>query len=275
MPIQQPFLFKIIRGISHGRMIVDKRQKFGFGVAVSSIGIFIAHIAFNTYGVGIAFFLGVLSDIILFWAIRSDLKGRNLFLPFILPFLYSLSFGLFSFLTPALLRTRIILTILYAVGLYSVFLSENIFTVASLKTIALLQSARIVSLIISLITYFFLLSTILSLHGGFFLVIIPVVIFTGILSLHAVWTYTLSENYTKNILWVAGITLSCFELVVLMWFWPTTPVVTALFITSIWYVFTGLTHVWFDKRLFRNVVWEYVWVIVIACLMLLALTKWR
>lgn len=275
MATQQPLLFKIIRKFSHARIFFDKRQKFGLGVAISSAGIFIAHITFNTYGVGMAFFLGIFSDIILFWAIRNDLKGRRLFQPFILPFLYSLSFGLFSFLTPALLRTRIILTLLYAVGLYSAFLSENIFTVASLKTIALLQSARIVSLVISLITYFFLLSTTLSIHGGFFLAILPVIIFTGLLSLHAVWTYTLNENYIKNIVWVTGITLSCFELAVLMWFWPTSPVVTALFITSIWYVLTGLTHVWLDKRLFRSVVWEYVWVIVISFLMLLALTRWR
>lgn len=266
---------KIIRILSNMRFVLSKRQKFGIGVVVSSIGIFIAHSAFNTFGAVVAVFLGVLSDAFLYWAIRSDLKGKKLFQPFILPFLYSLSFGLFSFLTPALFRTRIILTILYAVGLYSVLLGENIFTIAYFKSIALLQSARIVSLITSLITYFFLLSAILSLHLNFIFLIVPVIVFTSLLSLHAVWTYTLDKSNMNNLLWIMVITLCCTELMSLMWFWPTSPVVTALFITSVWYILTGLTHVWLDKRLFRNVVWEYVWVIVIAFLMLIALTRWR
>jgi hypothetical protein len=171
--------------------------------------------------------------------------------------------------------TRLILTTLYAVGLYSVFLSENIFVVASIRTIALLNSARIVSLIISLVTYFFLISTTLSLRIALIPTLLLIAISSFVITIHAIWTYTLEKSIKKDLLWVGIVSLCLVELGIVLWFWPTSPIVAALFLTSIWYVLIGLSHVWLDKRLFKNVLWEYVWVAVIAFLILIAFTRWR
>jgi hypothetical protein len=254
---------------------LDKRQKFGIGVAILSIGIFFSNVSFNISGIFLACFLGIISDLILFWAIRNDLKESFTIQAFILPFLYSLSFGFFSFLTPSRIITRTIITFLYAIGLYSTFLSENIFTVASIRTIALLHSARIVSLIISLITYFFILSTSFSLHTNILITIFIIIFFSFFLNMHAIWTYTLEKSVEKDILWIGILTISLAEIACILWFWPTTSIVISLFLTSIWYVLIGLSHVWLDKRLFRNVLWEYIWVGIIAFLVLLSFTKWQ
>jgi hypothetical protein len=254
---------------------LDKRQKFAIGVALLSFGFFFVEYAFNTYGLFSAFFLAIFSDCILFWAIRNDLSENFSIQVFILPFLYSLSFGFFSFLTPARLLTKLILTSLYALGLYSVFLSENIFIVASIRTIALLNSARIVSLVISLITFFFLANTTFSIHAILLPTIGIVFLLSLFLTLHAVWTYTLEEDIKKDVSWVIAISLCIVQLSVTIWFWPSSPTIVALFLTSIWYVLIGLSHVWFDKRLFRSVLWEYAWVSVIAFLVLVSFTMWQ
>src|SRR5260221_9757548 len=91
---------------------IGKRQKFAFGVSLSSLILFLTAYNLNGYGIFTAFILALFSDLVLFWAIHDDLK--NNFSPhvFILPFLYSLSFGLFSFLTPARLIIKLILTTL-------------------------------------------------------------------------------------------------------------------------------------------------------------------
>lgn len=284
---QQSLLFRIIyrfasrkssqRGLKTKKreFSFGKRQKFGIGVVLLSMGLFLAEYALNTYGLITAFFLAVLSDVILYWAVSQDLQDNFALQVFVLPFLYSLSFGLFSFLTPARLLTRIILTSLYAVGLYSVFLSENIFTVASIRTIALLNSGRIVSLVISLVTFFFLASTAFSLRTTLLPTTLVIFIFSFLLSMHALWTYTLERGIRKDVMWVAIISVSIFELSAILWFWPTTPIVVALFLTSIWYIMIGLTHVWLDKRLFKSVLWEYIWVAVIAFLVLVSFTKWQ
>ncbi|MDE2590739.1 MAG: hypothetical protein KGL95_13880, partial [Patescibacteria group bacterium] len=101
------------------------------------------------------------------------------------------------------------------------------------------------------------------------------IVITALLSIHAIWTYSLERSLRKDLLWIGVITLCLFELSVALWFWPTSPTVMALFLTSIWYVLVGLSHVWLDKRLFRSVMWEYIWVAIIAFSVLVSFTKWQ
>jgi len=256
-------------------LVLEKRQKFVVGVVALSFGFFLAEYAFNTYGILSAFFLAFFSDLVLFWAIRKDLRENFSFQAFILPFLYTLSFGMFSFLTPARLLTRIILTSLYALGMYSIFLSENIFIVASIRTIALLNSARIVSLVISLVTFFFLANTTFSIRAILIPTIATLFLLSLLLTTHAVWTYTLEADFKKDFSWVIVVGICIIQLSVMIWFWPTSPTIVALFLTSVWYVLVGLVHVWLDKRLFRSVLWEYTWVSIIAFLVLISFTKWQ
>ena len=82
----------------------------------------------------------------------------------ILPFIYTFAFGFFYLLTPASFIIRLVLTAIYAFGLYSLFLSQNIFVVSSSRTIQLLSGARIVSFVITVISYFFLTNIVFSFH---------------------------------------------------------------------------------------------------------------
>ena len=281
----KPLLFRILYALNPQKknkyqkskkkqVIIGKRQKFAIGVGLSSIILFVTAYNLNGYGILTAFILAVLSDMVLLWAVQDDLKNNFSPQVFILPFLYSLSFGLFSFLTPARLLTKLILTTLFSIGLYSVFLSENIFIVASIRTIALLNSGRIVSLVISLVAYFFLASTTFSLRVNLISTTILLFVFSFLFNMHAIWTYTLEKSFKKDILWIATISYCIVQMGIILWFWPTTPTVVGLFLTSVWYVFIGLSHVWLDKRLFRNVMWEYAWVSVIGLLVIIAFTRW-
>ncbi len=283
---EKPFLFRIIYSVVDRKkkqslirkkkpFKIGKRQKFAIGIGLSSLILFLTDYMLNGYGILVAFFLAAFSDIILYWAIREDLKRNFSAQVFILPFLYSLSFGLFSFLTPARLITHLILATLFAIGLYSVFLSENIFAVASIRTIALLNSARIVSLVISLVAYFFLASTAFSLRINVIPTNTLLFLFSGLFTIHAIWTYTLEKVLRKDLVWTIIISLCLTEFGVILWFWPTTPTIVALFLTCMWYMFIGLSHVWLDKRLFRNVLWEYIWVNVISLLVIVAFTRWQ
>ncbi|HEV2339315.1 MAG TPA: hypothetical protein VGT05_00940 [Patescibacteria group bacterium] len=255
---------------------ITKRQKFVTSVFLLAALLLYGEYLFGQYLVLVAVVLGIVADAFLGIALFEDLQANFNPQVFILPFFCSLSFGLFYFLTPSRLIARIILTILYAISLYSLFLSENIFVVAASRTIALLNSARIVTFVISLLSYFFLTTIILSLR-----LVLPV---TALLFLivsvcfvyHSLWTYTLESKLTKHIaLWISVISLCLLEIMCVLWFWPTSPTVTALFLTSMYYIFIGLTHVWFDKRLFKTVFWEYAWVAVFAVLILLWFTTWQ
>lgn len=253
---------------------VSKRQKFIFSVIFLSLGLFIAEHLLGKSGLYIVFILSVLSAIFLYFALREDLKNNFTPQVFVLPFLYSLSVGLFYLLVPARFITRIAMTSLYAIGLYSLYLSQNIFVVSSIRTIQLLASARTVSLVLTLLSYFFISNVVFSFHINVFITLALIFIYTFIIVLQAIWVHTLEKNPFAQIFWVLSLTICLSEIALFLWFGPSSPTVAALFLTAIFYVLIGLSHAWFDKRLFRSVILEYFWITAISFIFLVTFTNW-
>ena len=165
------------------------------------------------------------------------------------------------------------MTSLYGIGLYSLFLSENIFTVSSIRTIALLASARTVSFVITLISYFFLSNVLFSLHIQLIPFLILLFLFSFPLVLHSIWTHTLEKKLFQNVYWSLVLAFVLMEVGSVLWFWPSTPTVLAIFLAGVFYTTVGLSQVWFEKRLFKSVMWEYIWVSSIVLITLLLFTS--
>lgn len=255
--------------------VLSKRQKFVITVIILSIGLFSSEYLFSGYGVLFAGILAIVSDLLVIVSLGDDLLGNFTIYPLVLPFLWSLSFGFFYFLAPSRLLSRVILTTLYAVGMYSVLLSENIYVVGSIRTIALTSSARIVTFVISLVAYFFVANTIFSFRLTVWPTLLLFAFFTFLFFLHGIWTYTLGKSMREDITWNLILTLCITEFAGVLWFWPTPPTVFALFMTALFYIFTGLTHVWLDKRLFKSVLWEYLWVAIVGVFVLIWFSNWQ
>ena len=256
-------------------LVISKRQKFVIAVVCLSLGLFFSEYLFGKSSIFFAIFLGLITELFIVWAMYRDLEHQFTYHIFILPFLYSVAFALFYFLIPARLLTRIILTGFYLIGLYSMFLSQNIFTVASIRTIALLSGARIVSFIVTLISFFFLANIVFSLHWPVLITSLLLFCFAGFFILHSLWTYTLERRSKPLLLWVSGLALCISEVSLLLWFWPSSPTLIALFLTGFFYIIVGLSHVWVDRRLFRNVLWEYSWVAFVVFFIFIVSTAWR
>lgn len=253
---------------------IDKRQKFVIAVIILSLLLFFTEYQFGRSGIIVSLILSVLTSVFLYWAVYRDIKENFTWNIFILPFFYSLAFGLFYFLVPTRLLFRIILTTLYAFGLYSLFLSENIFTVASIRTIALLSGARIVSFVLTLLSFFFLANILYTLHLFFLPTILIIFLFAFPLIYQSIWTYTFAKASKQSIFWVGGLTLCLSEAALILWFWPSTPTLVALFLTGFFYTLVGLSHIWFEKRLFRGVLWEYLWVGAVVFFVLMLFSNW-
>lgn len=252
-----------------------KRQRFIIAVLLLSVGLFFSEYQFGKNGVLLVFLLAFLTPIFLFIANYKDIKENFSPYLFILPFFYSLSFGLFYFLVPARFLTRMLITSIYALGLYSLFLSQNIFTVASIRTIALLSGARIVSLVITIVSYFFLTNIAFSLRLSILPTSLLIFIFSFFLILQSLWTISLENRFSSYFFWTLGLALCLFEMSLILWFWPTSPTVIALFLTGFFYTTVGLSQAWLDKRLFRGVMWEYIWVAAVTFFVLVLFTSWR
>ncbi len=261
---------------------ISKRHRFVISVLLLSGGLFWSYTSVRNYNFWASFLLGILADILFFISMYKDLKGNKNIQMFILPFMFTVAFGLIHYLTPSRFLSRFILTTLYGVGIYSLFLSQNIFIVASIRTIALLKGARIVSLIIAVISYLLLSDIIFSLHLpniiaviGLFIPAILIFVISFLLMLHATWEITLEKSIQKNVLWAFAIGVVLAEISLPLWFWPTLPIVISIFLTGFFYTIVSLSQVWNDRRLFRGVLWEYVWIPVIAFFILIWFTSWK
>lgn len=267
-----------------GKSFLTKRQRFATGIIILSILLFIADHFLERSGFVVIIFLSVLTNVFLYWALHRDLKENFAPQVFILPFLYTLGFGLFSPLIPARILADLTLTIIYAIGLYSLFLSQNIFTVSGVRTIALLSGARTVSFVITILTFLFITTVIFSLNFNVFIALIFFFITSFLLTAQSIWTYTLEKNIKKNFSYVFFLTVCQLEVATVLWFWPNRswllssfdppPVLISLFLTGFFYICIGLSHLWFEKRLFKSTLWEYVWIGAVVLIFLVAFTSW-
>jgi hypothetical protein len=268
------------RPVKKGKRVItitiSKRQRFVIGVICLSLGLFLSgNNQIGKYAFQIALTLAFVTDIFLLWGVYTDLKENFAGSVFILPFFFSLAFGLFYFLIPARFLFRLVMVMLYAFGLYSLFLVQNIFTVSSIRTIALLSGARIVSIVITLLSYFFLSNILFSLHLSIFPMLGLFTVFTYLLAYQSIRTYALQKNgYPSLPQWTAGISLCLIEAAAMLWFWPSSPTVLAIFLAGFFYTLVGLSHIWFERRLFKGVLWEYLWVGVAVFFILVAFTAW-
>ncbi len=255
--------------------LFDKKQRIVFSVFFLSVLFFSATRLVNvTEGVVTALGLSVLAVAFLLWGVYTEFLQHKPYQCFVLPFLFTLSITLFSFLIPQRISTHLLLTLIFAIGIYALYLSENIFVVATERTIPLASSARSVSQIIVLVTYFFLSDSIFSLRLNLLLTMILFLIVTTGICVHAIWSYTLEEKIRTGLLWVCVLSACMLGFESVLWFWPTSPTITALFLSIILYVLTGLSHYWLDRRLFKNIIVEYLWVIVLGTFLLFSLTTW-
>jgi hypothetical protein len=256
------------------KSFLTKRQRFGLGVLVLSFGLFLTEHFLGKSGIYFVIVQAILTDIFLFWALHKDLKNNFSPQVFILPFLFTLAFGFFYFSLPPRLLVQLFLTIIYAVGIYSAFLSGNIFIISTVRTIALLSSARTVSFVLSIFIYAFFTNTVFSSQFSFFIILPIIFIYSFLLIFHSLWTYTLEKKFRTEIVWATILSICLVQISFLLWFWPSKPLVIALFLTDIFYTVVGLSHVWFEKRLFKSVIWEYVWFAFAVFLVLIAFTSW-
>jgi hypothetical protein len=256
-------------------LFLTKRQRFVVSVILLTLGLFYSEHLLGKSGFFVVFFLSLASSLLFFTSVYADIKENKSLIVYALPlFYYTLAIGLFYFLIPPRVISRFVITSLYAFGLYSLCLSQNIFIVASLRTIPLMSGARIVSLAITLVSFFFLSTVAFSLRLPLIFVIMLLFAFTFIATFQSI-AVTFEKSIKKSLLWVLALTTCILEVSVILWFWPTMPTLIALFLTGLFYTLIGLTHAWFDKRLFRNVMWEYIWVAAIVLFVLILLTPWR
>jgi len=254
---------------------LNKRERLVLSVIFLSFLFFLLQFLADTQLFIATLVLAILTDLILFLILRRDVKGTFFYPILVLPFFYSLSFPFFYTLVPDRLISQLIITTLYAFGLYSLFLTQNIFAVSGIRTINLLRSARIVSFVLTLLVLFFLFNFAFSLRQFYFITPILTFIVAFFMGFESLWSYSLNKLQIKEIAFSALIiSFVIMQLSIVLLLWPVNAAVYSLFLTGIFYTYSGLVHAWLERRLFKGILWEYIWVGFISVLFLIVFSRW-
>lgn len=254
---------------------MTKRRRFLVTSALLSIGFFGMQFIEERFRFISISILGILTLTLFFWSLKEGLGKNSTLFSLILPFLFTIGVGLFWFLLPASIYTRIPIVIFYGIGIYALALTMNIYTVSAIRTIALLRAARGVGFVLTLVTSFLIFDTILSLKTQIIIRFLLILLSSVPIFVQGFWSITLSKEFSKKILAMSLIaSLVTGQIAISIFFWPVTVVVGSLFLTIAVYILLGLGQAQLEARLFNQTVREYLVVGVLVFLGMLVATRW-
>lgn len=235
-----------------------RREKFVISSIVLSLGLLAIQYSSLEYRYFVVSGLGLVSFALSGWALSDDLQRHEWVTIVPLPALYTLAVGLFYFLLPASWVSRLIILGVFAVGMYALYLSGNIFSVAKGRTIQLLHAAHSIALFITLVISILFLNTIFSLQLPFWVNGLLVGISHAPLVVLSLWSIRLEPYISREIMQLSAVlTLILTELSIIFSFFPFSVWHRALFIMSLLYIGLGLLHSHLKGRLFSRTITEY------------------
>lgn len=210
------------------------------------------------------------------WALFDDLKQVEWLTVLILPVLYPTAVALFYFLLPARILSQFIILSIFGVGMYALLLTENIFSVAAIRTIQLLRAAHAVGFLITLVVAFLLWDTLFSFRLSPWWNGLGVGLSGFLLILQALWSINLEEKISSVVLVNSiGLSWGLALLATSISFWPVTITVASLFLVSGLYVGLGLVEHQISGKLFKKTINEYLWVAGLVMLITYFLANWQ
>lgn len=254
---------------------MTKRQKFIFTSLFLAFGlIFVQFADISLRYLAIAG-LSVLAAGLTLWSLREALEEIRWFTTIILPTLFTAAVGFFYFLLPSTWLSRLPLAFLFALGMYALLLTENIFSVAAIRTIQLFRAASAVGFLLTLLIAFLLYDTIFSLRLSFWTNSLLVYSVSLPLLFHGFWSVNLEEKVSRKLLiYSLSFSLVLAEIALMISFFPLTVAMSSLFLTTGMYVLLGLTQAYLAERLFKQTIYEYLGVGIVVLLIMLLTARW-
>lgn len=203
-------------------------------------------------------FFALASYLLTAWSLLKDLHGMSWIVNLILPTLYPISVALFYFLLPQARSTQMVVVALFAISMYALLLTVNIFAVASIRTIQLLRAARAVGFLLSILTSAFLFHVIFSLRVGSPLVGLLVLVVSLPILWQGVWSHVASTTVKREFYYGLVGAVVVAEMAIALSYWLIGVPLASVVLSMGMYVILGLFQHDMEGRLFDRTIQEYV-----------------
>lgn len=249
-----------------------RREKFVIASALLSLGLLVVQYIPLDFRYLAVLVFGIISYLVSAWTLSDDLQRLEWITIVPFPTLYAVAVGLFYYLLPANVLSKMFVLVMFGLGMYAIFLTSNIFSVAKERTIQLLHAAHAIGLLFTLLTSLLFTNTIFSLMWPFYLIALSIGLVHFPLVLMSLWTIGLEKVIRKEILGLSLlITLLVMELGMALSFYPISVWNSALIIMTFLYITLGIVHNFLRGRLFSRTLTEYSLVAGFLCLVFILL----
>lgn len=219
--------------------------------------------------------LSVLAYFLSLWALWEGINKTKAIILLILPTLFTLGLASFYFLLPVRWGTRLPVAVIFGLLSYSLLLSQNVFNVASIRTIPLYRAASTVAFLFTLITAFFLYNVIHAFNLLFIWNSVGVFAVSFFLILQILWSIKM-EDKISGVVIIQSLILSLIlgELGLVFSFWPMATTMWSLTIASAMYFLLGLITHYTRGRLSQRITWEYLTIGALVFMVAFFTTSW-
>lgn len=240
-------------------MILTKRQKIVITAFILTIGLLSTQLVdFNLRFKFIAG-LAITSYLLSVWSLWEGLNFTKAVILLILPVFFTIAVSSFYFLLPVRWLTRLPVAAAFGLMFYLLLLAQNVFNVASIRTIPLYRAASTASFLFTLLSAFFIFNVIYAFNSLFLWNGVAVLLISFPLILQSLWTIGMEDWIPAHIL-AQSLVLSFIlaELALSFSFWPMPTTIWSLALSSSMYVLLGLTTQYLRGKANKRVVWEYI-----------------
>lgn len=254
---------------------ITKRQKIIITATLLTIGLISTQLVdFNLRFKFIAG-MGITAYILSLWALWEGINPTKAIILMVLPVFYTLAVSSFYFLLPVRWLTRAPVALAFGLSFYLLLLSQNVYNVASIRTIPLYRAASTASFLFTLLSAFFLFNVVFALRLSFLWNGLIVGLISLLLILQVLWAIKMEDRVAaSNLVQSFILSLILGELALSFSFWPMVTVIWSLSLSSAMYVLLGLTTHLLRDRVTRRMVWEYLIIGAVVLLVSFLTTSW-
>ena len=253
-----------------------RREKFVIVSILLSLGLLIVQYVSLEYRYWAVAVLTLLSYLFSAWALVDDLQRHEwvTIIPF--PAFYTGSVALFYFLLPEHLFSKIFILVMFCIGMYALYLTSNIYSVAKGRTIQLLHAAHAIGLLFTLLTSLLFTNTIFSLRFPWYANTLLIGATHAPLILMSLWSIELEPHISSRIRSLTlMLSVVIAELGMILSFYPFSVWNQALFIMTVLYIGLGIFHNYLRGRLFNKTLTEYSLVATFLGVVFFLLFPWK
>ncbi len=237
-------------GLNKQSFSLNKRQKIILTSILLTVGLLSTQLVdFNLRFRFIAG-LGILAYLLSLWALWEGINQYKAVMLLILPTLFTLAIASSYFLLPIRWLTRLPFAIFYGLLFYLLLLSQNVFNVASIRTIPLHRAASTAAFVTTIFTAVVVYDVIRTLDLNFPWNGLIVFCISFLLISQVLWSIKMEDKLSVEIIAQSFIlALILGEFAIVFSFWPLFHAVWAIMLGVALYVLLGITTYYLQGRL--------------------------